>query len=106
MDELVKKLSNGKHTIIFEPRTKELNEVKERLDQGFVFVKFLETQGETELGINVDHKLTRLSEADFELGKGILQLAGTCELNFTKVHCKAKIDLASRQGKGSLEVLD
>jgi len=106
MDELVKKLSNGKHAVIFEPRMKELSEIKERLNAGFVFIKFLETQGETELGINVDHKLTRLSEADLKLGKGILQLVGTCKLNFTKVRCEAEIDLTSRQGRGSLEVLN
>ena len=106
MDELVEKLVNGRHAIIFEPRTKELSEIKERLDQGFVFVKFLETQGETELGISVDRKLTRLSEADFELEKGMLQLIGTCEVNFTKVRCNGERDLVTWQGKGSLETLN
>lgn len=105
MDELVKKLSNGEHEVIFEPRTRELGEVKERLTEGFVFVKFLETQGETELGISIDHKMTHLNEVEFEPGKGTLHLVGTCDLNFTKVRCNAEIDLTSRQGKASLEVL-
>lgn len=106
MDELVKKLVSGKHSIIFEPKTKELSEIKERLNRGFVFVKFLETDGETELGINLDNKLSLLGDADFNSGIGNLRLVGTCELNFIKVRCIAEIDLATRQGKGSLELLN
>ena len=106
MDKLVKKLSTGKHSVLFEPRTEELREIKERLNQGFVFMKFTETQGGTELGINVDNKLTRLEEADFEIGKGTFQVAGTYELNFQKVICTADIDLETRQGIGYLELLD
>jgi hypothetical protein len=44
MNRLVKELSTGKHPISFETRTEELEEIKERLNQGFVFVKFIETQ--------------------------------------------------------------
>lgn len=106
MNELIKKLSNGKHCVLFEPRTDELSEIQERLNRGFVFVNFLETQGETELGIKVDPSLTQLSKADFKLGKGMLQLVGTCELDFTKVCVNAEIDLASRHGRGSLKVLN
>lgn len=106
MDELVKKITQGKHRIILEPRTKELREIKERLAEGFIFVKFLETQGETELGIDVDHKMTQLSEADFDSEQGILKLVGTCELNFTKACFNADINLATRQGLGFVEILN
>lgn len=106
MDKLVNELSNGKHPVIFEPRTEKLSEIKDRLDQGFVFIKFFETQGETELGINIDNDLTCLSEVDFTLGKGVFHVVGTCELNFRKVRCIADIDISSRQGKGYLQLLD
>ena len=106
MDKLVAKLSTGKHFVIFEPRTEELSEIKERLNQGFVFIKFTETRGGAEVGINIDTQLTHLEEANFETGKGTLQIAGTCELNFQKVRCITDIDLATRQGVGYFELLD
>lgn len=106
MDKLVEKLSTGKHLVVFEPRTKDINEIKERLDQGFVFVKFTETQGGTELGINIDNDLTSLEKADFKKSTGSIKVVGTCELNFHKVRCIAEINLATREGKGYLELLD
>lgn len=103
MDTLVKKLSTGRHPILFEPRTNELSEIQERLADGFVFVKFTETTGGTELRINLNTQLSRLNQADFLLGKGMLHLVGDCELNFEKICCVADIDLATRQGNGYLQ---
>lgn len=106
MDGLVKKLVTGKHPVLFEQRTEDLSELKERLSQGFVFVKFTETQGGTVLGINIDTNLTCLEKADFVSGKGTLQLVGTCVLNFQKVFCFADVDLATRKGTGYLQLSD
>jgi hypothetical protein len=105
MDELVKKLSSGSHPVVFEPRIEKAHDVKERINQGFVFVKFTETQGGTELGITLDNSLSCFKNADFEIGQGTIQIVGTCELNFQKVRCFADIDLATRVGIGHLEPL-
>lgn len=107
MDRLVKFLSEGKHPIVFEPRTDEYDEMRERLvEMKFVFVKFMDTMGETELGINVDDNLTDLSEADFKEGSGNIHVVGTCELNYHKVRCVAEVDLKTKDGTGYLELLD
>ena len=106
MDKLIKKLLIGKHTVLFEPQTASLCEVQERLKQGFVFIKFIETEGGTELGVKLDNPLTSLEGADFKTGKGILKIMGTCELNFQKIRCIAEINLTTRQGKGYLELLN
>ena len=107
MDRLVKSLSTGKHNIDFESRTETLDELKERVfEMKFVFVKFTDTQGGTELGINVDDTLTDLSKGNFEKGTGKIKIAGTCELNYHKIRCYADVDLKTRKGKGYLEVLD
>ena len=105
MDQLITQLLTGNHPVLFEPRTEDINEIKERLNQGFVFIKFTETQGGTELGVNVDGQLTRLNEGNFETNKGAIQVVGTCELNFQKVRCIADIDLSTRQGIGRIELL-
>jgi hypothetical protein len=107
MDRLVKQLSEGKHPIIFEPRTEKYSELKERLvEMKFVFVKFLDTMGETELGINVDDTLTDLKDADLVNGSGNIHVVGTCELNYHRVRCIAEADLKTKKGMAYLELLD
>jgi hypothetical protein len=107
MDRLVEYLSKGQHPIVFEPRTEEYSEIKERLvEMKFVFIKFMDTMGETELGIDVDDNLTNVKEANFEVGSGNIYVVGTCELNFHKVRCIAEINLKTKAGMGYLELLD
>ena len=107
MDGLVKQLSKGKHPIVFEPRTEDYNELKERLvEMKFVFVKFMDTMGETELGINVDDSLTSLEDANYTKGTGNIHVVGTCELNYHRVRCIADIDLKTKKGTAHLELLD
>ncbi len=107
MDRLVKQLSQGSHPVIFEPRSESYDEIKERLlEIKYVFVKFMDTIGETELGINIDGDLTELKDADFTNGSGHINVVGTCELNYHKVRCVAEIDLKTKMGTAHLEVLD
>lgn len=107
MDNLVKMLSVGKHPVIFEMQAKEMQEVKTRLiELKFVFIKFTNTRGGTELGINVNDKFTLFKNADFENGTGNIHVVGTCILNYHKVSCIADIDLTTREGIGYLEILD
>ena len=106
MDELVERLSRGNQPIQFEVRTEGLEEVKERIEDGFVFITFPQTKGGTELGINLETKQTDLSKADFSKGTGSLHLSGICELNYQKIRCIADIDLSSRQGEGVVIPID
>lgn len=107
MDRLVKQLSEGKHRIEFEPRTEDYAELKERLVEiKFVFVKFMDTMGETELGININDNLTNLENADYTSGTGNIHVVGTCELNYHKVRCIADVDLKTKKGTAHLELLD
>lgn len=106
MDRLVKQLSEGQHPIEFEPRSEKYDEIKERLvEMKFVFVKFINTMGGTELGINIDDDLTKLKNADFVNGEGNIHVVGTCELNYHKVRCVADIDLKTKKGTAYLEAL-
>lgn len=106
MNDLVERLSQGENPVDFESRTEEISEIQERLEDGFVFVTFTDTRGGTELGIDIDKELTNLEQADFEKGEGKLKVVGTCELDYQKVRCIAEIDLATKKGKGYLEILD
>ena len=107
MDRLVKTLSTGKHNIIFEPKTEKLEEIKKRLcEMKFVFVKFTETHGTTELGLNVDDARTDISKGNFDEGSGKLKIVGSCELNYHQVRCYADINLKTKKGKGYLKIID
>lgn len=106
MDDLVERLLN-KQSIDFESRSDSMEEIKERLtEMKFVFVTFTQTNGGTELGINVDSNLTKIENADFDKGAGIIQVVGTCTLNYQKVRCIAEVDLSTKKGTGYLEPLD
>lgn len=107
MDRLVAQLSNGKHPVEFESRTETYDEIKDRLlAMRFVFIKFTDTIGGTEIGINVDEKLSDLTGGNFENGSGKIYVVGNCELNFYKVRCIANIDLSTKKGTANLELVD
>lgn len=56
----------------------------------------------TEIGVHLADNETRLSQADAEQGKGMVQLAGALTLNYRKVKCLLDIDVATLSGKGRL----
>lgn len=108
MSELVRKLAQGEHKVVFRSfRDEPVEELKERIDKyNYVHVKFTETRGGTELGVRLDDARTDLSKADFDKGTGSVHLVGNLTLDYVKVRCVADIDLATMEGKGHLEVLE
>jgi len=104
MDDLVQRLSEGDHPIVFS-RGESASALKQSIDRGFVLLKFTDTQGGTELGIRLDNAATHFAEADFSQGVGVAHLAGNLTLNYVRVRCVADVDLATLQGKGHLEIL-
>lgn len=73
---------------------------------GYVFIKFTETRGGTDLGVRVDKSATKVDQASFENATGSVHVEGTLTLNYVKVRCVADIDLATLQGTGRLVVLE
>lgn len=106
INELVQKLSKGKHEVILEDRNDSYEDIKYRIKSGFVHIKFTQTQGTgTELGINIDLKNTNLDAVDFDKKEGILHIEGTANLNYSYVRCTADINLATKRGEGYLQVI-
>jgi len=106
INELVQRLSDGKHEVVIGHRDEPYEEIKQRIEDGYVHIKFTQTRGGTELGINVDLNSTNVKELDFSTGKGVLHIEGTTNLNYNKVRCIADIDLETRKGEGYLQVLE
>ena len=106
INELVQRLSEGKHEVVIGHRDESYEEIKQRIEDGYIHIKFTQTRGGTELGINVDLNNTNLKELDFNKGEGLLHIEGTTNLNYNAVRCIADIDLATRKGQGCLQVIE
>ena len=106
INELVQRLSEGKHEVVIGHRDESYEEIKQRIEDGYIHIKFTQTRGGTELGINVDLNNTNLKELDFNKGEGLLHIEGTTNLNYNDVRCIADIDLATRKGEGCLQVVE
>lgn len=105
MNDLVKKLTNGRHPVVVS-QYKDIGELKQSIEREFVLVKFTETNGGTELGINLNQTLTNLKDANFEEGTGIAKLVGEITLDYTRVRLIADINLNTLKGSGCLELVE
>jgi uncharacterized protein YbdZ (MbtH family) len=102
-DDLVNSLLSGEHPIAASLRPAMTARIlKDRIDSGYVHLKFTATRGGTELGIRLDQEATDLSQADFENQTGTVHLEGCLTLNYVRVRCLADLDLQTLSGKGHL----
>jgi hypothetical protein len=105
MSELVQKLAQGDHKVIFRPfRDNPLQELRDAIGRNYVHVKFTETRGGTELGFPLDDK--SFPNADLEKGEGIIRLSGRLKLDGVPIRVVADIDLQTMEGKGHLEIVE
>ena len=102
MSQLVRKLSEGSHPVevTLQPE-KTLQALRDRIERGFIHIRFTSTQGGTEIGIRLDKEACKL-DADFDRGIGHIQLVGSLTLDYEKVKCFADINLATFAGNGYL----
>jgi len=102
-ENLVSRLSKGKHRVESSLRPEKTAQAfKERIDLGYVHLKFTETRGGTELGVRLDRDALDVSQADFEKQSGTVHLEGELTLDYVKVRCIADIDLKTFTGEGHL----
>jgi hypothetical protein len=103
MSELVKFLCTGEHPVEANPRGKTREALKERIELGYVHVKFTDTRGGTELGFKLDRDRSDLRGIEGDDGAGQIRLVGDLTLDYVPVTCVARIDLATMEGEGHLE---
>jgi uncharacterized protein YbdZ (MbtH family) len=104
-DDLVQRLARGDHPVLASRVNGSAKKLEECINRGYVIVKFTDTKGGTEFGIQLDKGKTNLSHTDFERGQGTVHLEGGLTLNNVKVRCVADIDLQALEGKGHLDIL-
>jgi hypothetical protein len=106
MSDVVRKLCGGSHPVEIILRSERTAPaLKQRIEQnGFVYIKFTETRGGTELGVRLDRQACDWESADFEQGRGKITLTGRLTLNFVPVQCVADIDLSTLAGTAYLQM--
>jgi len=103
INDLVKKLSTGNHEIELNHRGDNYEQIKERINSGYILVKFINTLGGTEIGINIDKNNINFNEHNDDEK---MLIEGTSNLNYNKVKCIITIDKKTLKGKGYLKVID
>lgn len=100
---LVERLCDGDHAVEVGLRPEKTVKVfKEAIDRDYVYIKFTQTKGGTELGFRLDRGGSDFSKANFEKGVGTAHVEGNLTLDYVKVKCVADIDLGMLAGTGRL----
>jgi hypothetical protein len=82
-----------------------LDLMKDAIDRGYVHIRFTDTRGGTELGVDLDRARSEIS-ADILLREvGIVRLVGCLNLDYVAVRCIADIELPALRGRGRLELI-
>jgi uncharacterized protein YbdZ (MbtH family) len=103
---LVDRLCQGRHRLVASLRPETSPQaLREAIARRYVLVKFTETRGQTEIGMQLDLERSDLASADFDAGSGSVRLVGRLSLDFVDVRCVADIDLATLEGQGHLETV-
>lgn len=107
MNELVQRLATGDHPVVVGGPQPSLDEFRKRVEEmGYVFIKFTDTRGGTDLGVRVDKSAVDTTKANYEQRTGTVHVEGSLTLNYVKVRCIADIDLAELKGTGHLVILE
>jgi uncharacterized protein YbdZ (MbtH family) len=102
-ESLVSKLCRGEHPVELSVRPERTGSaVLNAIERGYVFVRFTDTRGGTELGLRLDRDASDLSAADYDAPAGTIRLVGDLTLDFVPVQCTAEIDLSTMAGHGHL----
>ena len=104
MSELVQFLCKGDHPVEASLREKTRAALKETIASGHVRIKFTDTRGVTELGVPIDRSRSDLRAIESDNGSAEIRVVGDLTLDYVRVTCVARIDLATLQGEGHLEV--
>ena len=105
-DELVMRLATGDHPVEVGLQPEKTAEAfKAAIDRGYVYIKFTDTKGGTELGVRLDTQASDWSQADFSKATGSVHVEGTLTLNYVKVRCLTDLELQTLTGTGHLQIL-
>jgi len=105
VNELVQKLTKEQEIEASLRPERTLENFRAALDRGYVYIKFPNTRGGTELGVRLDPQRSDLTGADFGQRTGSVKIAGELVLDYVPVRLHATVNLDDLKGTGYLEPL-
>jgi hypothetical protein len=103
VSELVEFLCKGDHPVEATLREKTREAMKEAIALGHVPIKFTDTRGGTELVVPLDRNRSDVRALESNNGSAEIRVVGDLTLDYVRVTCVARIDLATLEGEGHLE---
>jgi len=104
VNDLVQRLTQEQPIIASLRPEATPEQLKAAVGRGYVYIKFTETRGGTELGIRLDPERSDTSGANYDAGTGRIHVVGDLVLDYVPVRFHGDIDLASMAGTGRLEI--
>jgi hypothetical protein len=104
MNDLVRFLCNGEHPVEAKLRENTRQAVKDCIGRRFIQIRFTDTRGGTQLGVPIDPERSDLRALESENAGAEIKVVGDITLDYVPVTCVARIDLATFQGEGHLEL--
>jgi hypothetical protein len=103
MNDLVKFLTTGDHPVTVSLRPEKTLELfRDAVNRGYVHIKFTDTRGGTELGVQIDPSRSDLAAMKNRAASGSVVFVGDLSLDYTPVTCSATIDIDTLEGTGRL----
>jgi uncharacterized protein YbdZ (MbtH family) len=100
-DDVVTYLSQGDHPVQVTAGSAE--QFLERIKSGYVKIKFTDTRGGTEVGVNLDAGARDAVGVEQQNGK--VHIASDLTLNYRRVHLTADVALETLKGVGRLQLI-
>ncbi len=105
MNDLIERLRNGQHPVEVVLRPKPSRKaLRDCIDLGVAHIKFTDTQGGTELSMDLAMPECELAALQADDAPGQIRLVGELSLNYVDIRCIADIDLESFAGAGHIEL--
>lgn len=102
MSELVEFLRTKQERLTVGGPRPSLQRFCDAIKRRYVLLKFLDTRGETDLGMELDWVACEVDETALELGVGTVHLEGNLTLDYVPVRLVADVNLESLNGTGQL----
>src|ERR1700756_1973589 len=103
VSELVEFLCKGDHPVEAALREKTREAMKEAIALGHVPIKFTDTRGGTELVVPLARNRSALGTVESSDGSAEIKGGVDVKIDYGRVTCIARIDLAALKGEGHLE---
>jgi len=99
------RLLQAEHQVVIPWPRAVSDDIQSSMKCGFLPIAFIEVPDLPPIGLTLNQEATDVSQADFSTDTGVIHVEGTGAVYAVgQVHCVATIDLATKTGKGRIQL--